>query len=433
MGETTSFVNKRGKKIAIATGILGAVMVVSTGVYLISQNRTVPTTPITEVAVKPITSVTALGRIEPAGEVINIASSPSLAGARVKQLLVQEGSFVSQGDTIAIISDYDLKQAQLNSAQKDLQVAQRNLDIVQAGAKQGTIDAQQATIQRLQAELAGAIATDKATINRLQAQLATERKEKQANIDRQKAELDNAQVEFRRYEQLAQEGVISDSELDARQLTLATNRKSYQEAQASYDRTFSTVSEEIKEAQAQARQRENTLTSQIQEAQAKLAEIREIRAVDIALAQAEVERAKALINQAQIDLDLTMIKAPRNGTIIDIIAHEGENIENSQGVVEMGNTEQMLVIAEVYESDIDKVKIGQSAKIISENGSFTEEIGGKVEDISRKIGKKDVLETDPAASVDARVVEVKIAINPQDNAIVQNLIYSQVIAEILLN
>jgi HlyD family secretion protein len=98
----------------------------------------------------------------------------------------------------------------------------------------------------------------------------------------------------------------------------------------------------------------------------------------------------------------------------------------------MANTEQMIVVAEVYESDISKVKVGQKVTIVSENNSFADSLNGKVMEISNKIGKKDVLETDPAASVDARVVEVKIAVNPEHNSLVKNLIYSQVIVEILL-
>ncbi len=432
MGETKSFIGKHNKQIAIAAGVLGVFTVVATGLYVIkiTQNRAVVETPSTEE--KTITSVSALGRIEPLGEVINIAPTPSMAGAKVKNLLVDEGSEIKEGDIIAITSDYDSKQAEVEKAQKDLKVAQTNLAIVQAGAKQGTIEAQRATIARLNVELEGAIATDRAKITRLKAQLATETKEKQATIDRFKAEVDNAQIEFQRYQKLADDGVISTSELDQKKLVLATNQQWYQEAQASYNRTITTVTEEINEAQAFAIQQENTLKKQIVEAQAKLDEIAEIRTVDIAQAQAEVERVMAIIKQAQIDLDLTMIKAPIDGTIIDIIAHEGENIENSQGVVEMGNTSQMLVIAEVYESDISKVRVGQSATIVSENNSFPDPIEGKVLEISTKIGKKDVLETDPAASVDARVVEVKIVVNPKDNVLVQNLIYSQVIVEILL-
>ena len=434
MGEAKSLNNKYGKQIAIATGAIGIILVVASGVYVVnrsnSQTKTEVAPPVK--VTKAITSVSALGRIEPLNDVINIASIPSLAGAKVKELLVSEGTVVNKGDVIAITSDYDIQNAELQRAKTELVVAQANLDIVQAGAKQGAIDAQLATIDRLQAELTGAIATDEARINRLQAQLATETKEKQATIDRLNAEVKNAQVEFQRNQKLAQDGVISTSDLDARELTLQTSKERYQEAQASLDRSISTLNQEIKEAQALAIQRERTIQKQIKEAEARLEEIAEIRTVDVVQAQAEVERAQAVVNQAQINVDLTIIRAPSNGTIIDVISYEGENIENTQGVVEMADMSQMVIVAEVYESDISKVKVGQEAKIISENNSFEDRITGKVIEISSKIGKKDVLETDPAASVDARVVEVKIAVSPEYNPLVQNLIYSQVIVDILL-
>ncbi len=432
MGETTNIWTKNGKQLAIASAILGVTLLIGTGIYTFTQNNstTQPQAPVVEKA--EITSVSALGRIEPLGEVINVAASPRMAGAKVKTLLVKEGSLVKKGDLIAIATDYDPKQAELQRAEKEVAVAQANLAIVKAGAKEGEINAQKATIARLEAQLKGQKQMDNAKIARLQAQLTTERQEKKATIQRFKAELDNAQSELKRYQLLADEGAISTSELDQKQLAVATNNERFAEAQASYQKTISTVEEEIIEAKAEAVQNNNTLTKEIIEAQARLEEIAEVRDVDVAQAQAELERAIAMVKQAQVELDLTQIKAPIDGEILDIKAYPGENIDDDEGVVEMGNTQQMLVVAEVYESDIAKVKLGQTAEIKSENNSFSNTIKGQVTEISSKIGKKDALETDPAASVDARVVEVKIAVNPEDNNIIRKLIYSQVLVNILL-
>lgn len=427
-----SIMQKYGKSIATMSGFVGALMVIGTGVYVINRAKVNSSSDNTVTQPAIIASVTGLGRIEPLSEVIKVAPNPSMAGARVKTLLVKKGDFLRKGDIIAYTSDYDLKQAELERAKKELQVAQANLNIVQAGAKQGTINAQKATIAQLQAELEGAIASDQAKLDRLQAQLKSETLEKQATINRLQAEKNNAQAEFNRYQKLATEGVISDSELDSRALTLDTAKQRYQEAIAIYDKTVSTLTEEIKQAQADASQRANSLRKQIASAKATLNEISEIRQVDVAKAQAEVENAIALVNQAEIDLELTIIKAPIDGEIIDIKAYGGENISSEEGIVEMGNTQQMVVIAEIYESDISNVKLGQETEINSENNSFEGKVKGKVIEISNKIGKKDVLETDPAANIDARVVEVKIAVNPEDNNKIKNLIYSQVIVNILL-
>lgn len=435
MSATSSFLNKNSKQLAIISAIVGLMMLIGTGIYTFKQTKSdsesQSATPIVTETAK-ITSVSALGRIEPQGEVIKVSASPSMAGAKVKTLLVQEGDQVKKGDIIAITSDYDAKQAEMQRAEKEVAVAEANLAIIKAGAKEGEINAQKATIDRLKAQLDGQKAIDKAKINRLTAQLTTEKQEKQATIQRLQAELDNARSDLQRYQKLAEEGVISASDLDNRKLNVATANESLAEAQASYQMTVSTINEQILEAKAESLQNDNTLAKQITEAQARLNEIAEVRDVDVVKAQAELEQAIAFLKQSQVDLDLTQIKAPIDGEILDIKAYGGENIDNADGVVEIGNTQQMRVVAEVYESDIADIKIGQKVEIRSENKSFEGVITGKVVEISSKIGKKDVLETDPAASVDARVVEVKIAIDSEKNNTIKNLIYSQVLVNILL-
>jgi HlyD family secretion protein len=77
--------------------------------------------------------------------------------------------------------------------------------------------------------------------------------------------------------------------------------------------------------------------------------------------------------------------------------------------VEIGNTQQMYVVAEIYETDIGKIKVGQKAIIQSE--VFEGEITGKVDQIGLRIAKNDVLGTDPAAKTDARIIEVKIKLD----------------------
>jgi len=110
----------------------------------------------------------------------------------------------------------------------------------------------------------------------------------------------------------------------------------------------------------------------------------------------------------------------------------GETINEQEGIAELGQTDQMVVIAEVYESDISKVRLGQRVTVTSEGKSFEGELQGNVSQIGLRIGKKDILDTDPAAVVDARVVEVNIRLNPGYSKRVSSLTNSKVIVEILL-
>ncbi|NEO72416.1 HlyD family efflux transporter periplasmic adaptor subunit, partial [Moorena sp. SIO3H5] len=101
------------------------------------------------------------------------------------------------------------------------------------------------------------------------------------------------------------------------------------------------------------------------------------------------------------------------------------------GIVELGQTDQMMVVAEVYESDISKVKLGQKVTIISESKAFEGKLNGTIVRIGQQIDKQDVLDTDPAADVDARVVEVDIRLNQEDSKTVTDLTNSQVIVKIV--
>lgn len=69
----------------------------------------------------------------------------------------------------------------------------------------------------------------------------------------------------------------------------------------------------------------------------------------------------------------------------------------------------MYVVAEVYETDIRLVKVGQQAIITSP--VFEGEVTGQVERIGLTIKRNEVFNTDPQADTDTRIVEVKIRLN----------------------
>ena len=95
-----------------------------------------------EIVFPEIRTVTALGRLEPDGEVIQLSATTSNEGSRVFQLLVTEGETVQVGQVVAILDSRDRFQADLFEAQERLSIAQIQLEQTLAGAKQGEIDAQ---------------------------------------------------------------------------------------------------------------------------------------------------------------------------------------------------------------------------------------------------------------------------------------------------
>ncbi|MCH2245132.1 MAG: ABC exporter membrane fusion protein [Crocosphaera sp.] len=359
--------------------------------------------------------VTALGRLQPKEKVIHLSASSSFEQAKVQEILVEEGDWVKVGQVIAILDSYDRLKAELQESKQQVAVAEARLNQVKAGAKFGEIEAQKATIARLESDLRQENIVQQANVSRLELQLVRERVAQEAKIERLTAEFQNAQTECDRHEILFQEGVVSLSTRDDECLIATTTQKQIKEAQAIERQTIETLREEIVEAKAAQTQIRKSLRKQIEEAQATLHEIKQVRPEDVQVAQAELQQALATVEKQQAELDLASVRTFKEGRILKIHTYPGELV-SSNGIVELGQTGQMYAIAEVYETDIGKVKPGQKATIIAQFSNLNDTLRGTVEDVGWKIGKRDVLDTDPASDVDVRVQEVKIRIDPQDNA-----------------
>ncbi|MBW4683555.1 MAG: ABC exporter membrane fusion protein [Komarekiella atlantica HA4396-MV6] len=361
------------------------------------------------VAVQPVVkTVTALGRLEPNEEVIKLSAPSSNEGNRVEKLLVKEGDRVKAGQVIAIMDSRDRLQASLGEAQKQVQVAKSRLNQVRAGAKQGEIGAREATIKRLEVELEGNTKTQQATINRLEAELQGQKQQLEAIVARVAAQRQNAQADVQRYETLYKNGAISSQEVDSRRLSAETSSQQLIESQATKARTLATLEQQLTEAKANRNQTLASLQQQINEAKATLNQTAEIRPTDVANAQAEVESAQATVEKIKAQLAQAYIHAPKTGQILKINTRAGETV-GEEGIVDLGQTDQMYAVAEVYQSDINKVRQGQSVRISSD--SLPNELQGRVDWIGMQVERQNLINSDPSSNIDARVVEVHVQLN----------------------
>ena len=376
--------------------ILVSLTVIGSSVYTVLKfQNTVDQKPSAPAALLPeLKTVTALGRIEPKGKVIKLSATTSAEGSRVEELLVREGDRIEAGQVIAILDSRDRLLAALKEAEEQVKVEQANLNRIKAGARRGEVLAQEATIARLQAERQGDIAAQETTVGRLA------------------AEVRNAQAEDERYQGLYQAGAISASDRDSKRLTLETAQKNLQEAQTQLTRIQSTSQQQIKAATA------------------TLDQIAEVPQVDIAAASAEVNRAIAAMKRIQANLQQAYVRSPQDGQIFEIHTRPGELISNN-GIAEIGQTSEMYVVAEVYESDIGKVQPGQKVQVF---GDFLPiELQGTVDRKGLQVRRQNVINTDPVSNIDNRVVEVYIRLDETSNQKAANLTNMQVKAVIQLS
>ena len=154
---------------------------------------------------------------------------------------------------------------------------------------------------------------------------------------------------------------------------------------------------------------------------------REIKLINL---RGELAQARVQLRKVQSDLVQSELRSPINATVLRILARPGERPGES-GILELGNTDQMEAVAEVYESDINRVRIGQPATLISENGGLTTTLKARVVRITPQVRQRQVVSTNPTGDADARVVEVRLALDPSDLARVRQLAGLKVIIRFL--
>lgn len=353
---------------AIAIPILGLQRLTHTPI-------TEPTTETKPVAKAPV-RVVALGRIEPTSGVIQVGGPINEILGR---LLIKEGDLVTKGQIIGYLRSYDERRSELETAQQQLQTARArlvtNTQFSEAQERERTIDSAKVPLVQN-----SGIAAQQAQIDALQSQRSL------------------ALKELARYQFLVNQGAAPRNEIDQRQSEVEQLNQRIRQAQETLAQLINSRDRELANVNAQ-----------INTARINTARIQ---------AENDVASAKQAIELAQVKLDNTIIRSPVSGRILRIVTKAGESIgDQGQGkgtLVEVADTSAMQVVAEVSESDIRLVKPGQIAKIVSRNKAFEGTLTGRVTELGRQIFKNNVLNDDPSAFTDARVIQVKVAIEDSE-------------------
>jgi HlyD family secretion protein len=166
---------------------------------------------------------------------------------------------------------------------------------------------------------------------------------------------------------------------------------------------------------------ERVLEAQIQEAEAELRnaerEFARSQELNVGRVASDSERdrwetrvavCRAQLTRAQAELERAHVTAPVAGLVLDVHARPGERI-GPEGILELARVDRMYAIAEVYETEVGRVRKGQRARVTSR--ALPGPLTGRVEWVRPKVEKQDEIGTDPAARKDARVVEVKVLLD----------------------
>jgi HlyD family secretion protein len=171
---------------------------------------------------------------------------------------------------------------------------------------------------------------------------------------------------------------------------------------------------ELAAAEAEHRQAQQESELNIAAAEAELAAAQAARAQ--VLAAVPVETLQLSRQLAERQLERTQLVAPVDATVLGVFARAGEAVGQTP-VVQLANLKQMVVVAEVYETDVKQLKVGQKATVNSRafRSPYDEQgLRGTVEQIGRMISSPALKSLDPFAQADRRVIEVRILLDPED-------------------
>ena len=195
-----------------------------------------------------------------------------------------------------------------------------------------------------------------------------------ANVAQREAELEDERPAYTRAQTLFREKSISITDLEAAQ------------------RSFTVAEQALNEARHRA------------------ASIAEVRPVDVTYAESQVTLARAQLASAQARVELSVLRAPIAGVVLDTLLQPGE-LANTP-IMTLGATAAMGVDAYVYDTDIRRVRRGATAKITSY--AFTGALTGTVTFIAPVLRSSPAEPIRPEAASDRRVARVRIALAPAD-------------------
>jgi len=209
-------------------------------------------------------------------------------------------------------------------------------------------------------------------------------------------------------------------EVDALAASLNSALESRQQRERELERAnMLAKSNSISQEEAESTKLGATLaTWAVQELESKQKLLMSVREEDVRVLQAELQAAKSRVATASQNLSLSEIKSPIDGVVLRIHVRDGER-PTEAGILELGDTRQMQVIAEVYETDAVRLKIGSPAKVTLKSSG--KDLCGTVTHVRPVVGRKSVLDNDPVSDADARVVEAVIDLAEEDSVVVQSL------------
>lgn len=340
--------------------------------------------------------VNALGRIQPSGGLIAVYGVP---GDQVRSLDVKAGATVAVKQKLGELSGEKSRDLSLVSLQKQIEEAE--------ALRKAIRDSSVAKLADLEAEAKQANAGLDQDAIALDAKVVA--------VDAQELRYRN---DLKRLDSLRGSGVnVPQQEKDPVVAALAMAVAERAVAQANKAKLL-----------AQQEQAKESLKAKRAALQAE---------TERGLAQVPFESLKAALELAKVKVADGELVAPTGGRVVRVLAHVGDTV-GTMPLLQIAETNSMTVIAEVYETDVGKlrtwlksgpVKVEASAGALGPT-KLSGELS-RVEQIAPVIAKNALMPLGPRDDADRRVVEVEVSLDSASGEAARNFLGLQVTATFL--
>jgi membrane fusion protein (multidrug efflux system) len=297
----------------------------------------------------------------------HVSSVAARIAGQVKRVRVVDNQEVKPGEVLVELDDRDQQvkladaRAMLDEANAQLSLAQTQLALTEKTAKANLEVARGAIAQA--AAVTGSTA---AQIDQAKADLAAAQARKQlTKIDRERAE------------RLRATGAATQAEIDAR---VAADTEADAALDLSRARVTSALANRSNSSGTEASAHGRLLAAQTVDEQVEVAR------TQVALAEARVNRAKAAVDRAALELEYTKVRAEIGGTVAKRMVEPGQLVSPERAlmaIVDLGDT---WVVANLKETQLAGVKPGQPVDV--EVDSFDGKLTGHVDSIAPGTGSR---------------------------------------------
>jgi membrane fusion protein, multidrug efflux system len=315
----------------------------------------------------------------------HITAVASQVSGYVVAISIDDNVSAKQGDVLLQIDPREYK-AELDQAKASLDLAEE-----QARSAELQIGLTRDTTTRSTGGAAAQLESDTADYTVSQAQLertaTANLLQAQAEVASKRATNERAEADLERYKPLVQTGDVSKFQFDAVDAAARVSQSDLVSAQqqlAAAQQNVEIARASVNSSKAKASRSQSLLL----ETKAREQQV-PITVATYKSAQAAVERAQAVWEQAQLNLGYTTIQAPISGQVTQLAVHLGQYVVPGNLLFTLVPLDQVYVTANFKETQMDDVRPGQRARIHVD--TYGRDFDGVVDSIAGAAGSRQAL------------------------------------------